>query len=151
MNTEHGVRPSGLALAAVALAAIIFLVSPGIGGAATPTDRKIAALQRQVRTLQKQVKTIQAQAKVARGQQYLAFAGSTCATALTADLLQGTWGVIDQIAQATQGRTYFGPQQQLDDYRNCAIPANPSVPRPPLATPPSILILNPLLAWLHEG
>jgi hypothetical protein len=119
-------------------------------GAASPTDRKIAALQRQVKTLQKQVKTMQTRLNIVRFEQNLAFAAATCDTAMTADLLQGTWGVIDQIAQAAQGRTYFGPQQQLNDYRNCSFLGNPpSVPRPPLASPPSISIFNPLLTWLH--
>jgi hypothetical protein len=146
MNT----RSSAVALFAASLVTITFLVLPATGAAATPTDRKIAALQRQVKALQKQVKTIQTRLNVVRIEQTLAFAAATCDTAMTADLLQGTWGVIDQIAQAAQGRTYFGPQQQLNDFRNCSFLGNPpSVPRPALASPPSIFILNPLLTWLH--
>lgn len=143
-------RSSVAALAAASLALIIILAVPATAGAATPTDRKIAALQRQVKALQKQVTIMQLRLNIVRTEQALAFAAATCDTAMTADLLQGTWGVIDQVAQAAQGRTYFGPQQQLNDFKNCSFLGNPpSVPRPGLASPPNIFILNPLLTWLH--
>jgi hypothetical protein len=39
-----------------------------------------------------------------------------CNTAITADGLQGTWRVIDELAAATQsGKTYFGPQTPVND------------------------------------
>jgi hypothetical protein len=56
------------------------------------------------------------------------FLGSTCQAALTADLFQGTWAVIEQVA----GRSIFGPQVQVNDYGNCAFMREPSVPRPPV-------------------
>jgi outer membrane murein-binding lipoprotein Lpp len=113
--------------------------------AATPTDRKIAALQRQVKTLQRQVKLLTTRVAQVNSNVEAAFIGSTCEAALTADLFQGTWAVIDQVA----GRPIFGPQTQVNDYRNCGALRTPAVPRPPLQAPPSISIFAPLIEWLH--
>jgi hypothetical protein len=126
-----------------ALALATFAVPPA--SAATPTDRKIAALQRQVKTLQKQVKTLTRRVAQVDGGVGAAFIGSTCEAALTADLFQGTWAIIDQVA----GRTIFGPQTQLNDFGNCGSLRNPAVPRPPLQAPPSISVFTPLIEWLH--
>jgi len=78
------------------------------------------------------------------------FEGDTCLGALDADLIQGTWGVIDQIAQTAQQKTYFGPQTPVSDYKNCADLANPDVPRGAITVPPTINPLLPLLQWMHE-
>ena len=44
-----------------------------------------------------------------------------CTAVVTADALQGTWAIIDQIATATQaGKTYFGPQTALNDQGLCS-------------------------------
>jgi outer membrane murein-binding lipoprotein Lpp len=128
-------------LAALALATC---AAPS-ASAATPTDRKIAALQRQVKTLQRQVKLLTTRVAQANSGVEAAFVGSTCQAALTADLFQGTWAVIDQVA----GRPIFGGQTQVNDYRNCGALRSPAVPRPPLQAPPSISIFAPLLEWLH--
>ena len=50
----------------------------------------------------------------------LTLAGVACEAAITADVIQRTWGVIDEIAQATLSRTYFGPQAPLNDQKGCA-------------------------------
>src|SRR5215211_4113889 len=105
-----------LALAA-ALAA--FLVAAPAASAADPNTAKIAALQKQVKTLQKQVTALTKRVKNDEDQLAVNFEGDTCLGAQTADLIQGTWGVIDQIAQALQARTYFGAQTAVDDFRNC--------------------------------
>ena len=137
-----------ITLAALASAALVAaLAAPA--GAATPTDRKIAALTKQVNALQKQVKSLSTQLTATRRELTINFGGDTCAVALLADIQMGTWSVIDQIAQATQGKTYFGQQPAVDDYKNCSFLAQPDVPRPGPQTPPSIRILDPLLQWLH--
>ena len=64
-------------------------------------------------------------------------------------LIQGTWGVIDQIAQPLQQKVYFG-QVQVNDYKNCADLGKPKVPRVGIVVPPTIAPLLPLLQWLHE-
>lgn len=77
------------------------------------------------------------------------FTATTCLGATTADLIQGTWGVVDQIAQAAQQKTYFGPQTSAPDYANCSTLVQPRVPRVGIVVPPTINPLLPLLEWLH--
>lgn len=109
------------------------------------SGKNVVGLQRQVRALQKQVRALTVRVKTLETYSGAPFLGSTCQAALTADLFQGTWAVIDQVA----GRTIFGPQTQVNDYANCEYLRSPSVPRPPLQVPPSISIFNPLIDWLH--
>jgi hypothetical protein len=128
----------------LALGAMFARAEPAVS--ADPTNAKIAALQKQVRTLQAQMKTVQRNVTNLRGQLALNFEGDTCLGAQTADLLQGTWGIVDQVA----GRTIFGPQSPVSDFNNCADLAQPDVPRPGIRVPPTIEPLRPLLQWLHE-
>jgi hypothetical protein len=121
------------------------LLAAPSASAATPTDRKVAALARQVAALQKQVKTLNKRVRTLEVYSISPFLGSTCQAALTADLFQSTWAVIDQVA----GRTIFGPQTQVNDFGNCAFLRSPAVPRPALQVPPSITLLNPIIDWLH--
>jgi hypothetical protein len=137
------------ALVVVALTLAGFAARADAARAASPTDKKIAALTKQVNALQKQVKTLTTQLTATRRELVINFAGDTCSAALLADIQIGTWAVIDQIAQAAQGKTYFGQQTAVDDYKNCSFLAQPDVPRPAPQTPPSIRILDPLLQWLH--
>jgi type II secretory pathway component PulM len=131
--------------AALLLVLAFALLVPPAAAPAGGADRNIVALQRQVRALQKQVKTLNRRVKTLEAYSGAPFLGSTCQAALTADLFQGTWAVIEQVA----GRSIFGPQVQVNDYGNCAFMREPSVPRPPVQVPPSISIFNPLMQWLH--
>lgn len=144
-------------LAAVAAAFLAMLGTRSAATASGAGDPRIAVLQRQVKTLQAQIKVLQVQGKrlssdVAdtNDQLQVNFEGDTCLGAMSADLLQGTWGVIDQIATTAQQKTYFGPQTQISDYKNCADLANPNVPRGAITVPPTINPLLPLLQWMHE-
>jgi hypothetical protein len=79
----------------------------------TPTERKlqkdVASLKAQVKTLKKSITTTQ---NIAVG---IGLIGA-CNTAITADGLQGTWQVLDQLSAATQsGKTYFGSQSPVND------------------------------------
>jgi hypothetical protein len=47
-------------------------------------------------------------------------AGVACEAAINADVFQKTWGVIDEIAQTTMQRTYFGAQVPLNDQKACS-------------------------------
>ena len=132
-----------IAATLVAALALATIAAP-TASAASPTDRKIAALQRQVKTLQRQVKVLTTRVTLAQNNTVGGFVGSTCLAALTADLFQGTWAVIDQVA----GRTIFGPQTQVNDHGNCALLRDPAVPRPPLQVPPSITVFSPVIEWL---
>jgi hypothetical protein len=107
-------------------------------------------LQAQVKALQVQGKRLSSNVADTNDQLQVNFEGDTCLGALDADLIQGTWGVIDQIAQTAQQKTYFGPQTQVSDYKNCADLANPDVPRGAITVPPTISPLLPLLQWMHE-
>jgi hypothetical protein len=144
-------------LAAVVAAFLAMLGTRSAADASGAGDPRIAVLQRQVKLLQAQVKALQVQGKrlsseVAdtNDQLQVNFEGDTCLGAVNADLIQGTWGVIDQIATTAQQKTYFGPQTQVSDYKNCADLANPDVPRGAITVPPTINPLLPLLQWLHE-
>lgn len=140
---------AGLCAGALAAALVVALAVPEAAVSADPTNAKIAALQKQVRTLQTQMRTAQRSIGFLNQQLALNFEGDTCLGAQTADLIQGTWGVIDQVAQTAQARTYFGPQTPVLDYNNCADLAQPDVPRPGIKVPPTIEPLRPLLQWLH--
>ena len=102
---------------ALTLAALVLAIPATQAGAAKqagPTAAQFRALQKQVTTLQKQVKTLQKQQKDTNGLA-LGLAGVlVCEDVVITDALQGTWNVVDQIAQATQaGKTYFGAQTPL--------------------------------------
>jgi hypothetical protein len=79
----------------------------------TPTEKKlqkdVAALKAQLKALKKSVAETE---KVAIGVGII----GACNTAITADGLQATWQLIDQLSVATQaGKTYFGPQTPVSD------------------------------------
>ena len=139
-----------LMMLATLTAAAAAAVARPASAAAGAGDPRIAALQKQVKAMQVQVKALRTLALDLRAQLALNFEGDTCLLAESADLVQGTWGVIDQIAQATQQKTYFGPQTPVTDYQNCADLAQPAVPRPGVLVPPTVSPLGPLLQWLHE-
>ena len=135
----------------LALAGIIaFAAAPRAALSADPTTAKIAALQRQVKTLQTQVKSLRRTDVNLKNQLGLNFEGDTCLGAQVADLIQGTWGVLDEITQALQQKTTFGPQVPVTDYDNCHDLTGPDVPRPGIRVPPTIDPLRPLLQWVHE-
>ena len=136
-------------LALAAALAVLAIVAPTASAARDPNAAKIATLQKQVKTLQKQVKTLTTRLADAEDQLDANWEGDTCLGAQTADLIQGTWGVIDLMAQALQGRTYFGVQTAVDDYQNCADLRQPEVPRQSIGAPPKIGFLQTLLQWLH--
>jgi hypothetical protein len=140
----------GVSALVLVVAGVVFFAAARPAVSADPTGAKIAALQHQVKALQTQVKALRAADTIIRDQVSLNFEGDTCLGAQVADLIQGTWGVIDQIAQPLQQKVYFGPQVQVNDYKNCADLNKPNVPRGGIVVPPTIAPLLPLLQWLHE-
>src|SRR5438445_12227235 len=96
------------AVAAAVIAAALTAVAMGTAG--TSADPQVAALQKRVTKLEKDVKALQKTQKTLIGGVFASYAGLACESAATADALQATWSVVDQIAQATQaGKTYFAP------------------------------------------
>ncbi len=116
------------ALAAVAVSAI---VAAGAASAATPTDKQITALQKQTASLQKQVKALQKTAKDLVAIANFTFALATCQTAITADALQGTWAVVNQVA----GRAIFPAAVNIPDDGACNALR---IGRQPTVVPPTI-------------
>jgi outer membrane protein TolC len=109
--------------------------------------QQVADLGAQVRTLQKEVKTLQKQVKSAQSETAANYVGDACLTAMTTDVLQATWLIIDSIATTAQANTYFNAQTALDDKGTCN---DISVPRA-LPTPgvaPTISPFGPFLTWL---
>jgi hypothetical protein len=140
-----------IAFAVLATASLFAFVAPPESAiSAGSADPRIAALQKQVKTLQAQVKRLNTRVSSIDQQLGLNWEGDTCLGAQVADLIQGTWGVVDQLSAATQaGKTYFGPQTQVDDYGNCADLARPDVPRLGIRVPPVVDSMRLLLQWLH--
>jgi hypothetical protein len=128
--------------AAAIVAAFLFV---GSSAAGTPTEKKlikqVAVLQAQVKVLQKQVKQLQKRADSTLKVVGLSIVYTTCLGAVTTDALQGTWTVIDQIAQPLQQKTYFGPQAPVDDFKSCTALG---VARSQ-AVPPSVSVFSTLL------
>jgi hypothetical protein len=143
-------RLLAVALAATCIA-LLFAALETRASASGSGDPRIAVLQKQVKLLQGQVKALQGEQRRAesyafdtRDQVALSFTSQTCLAAQVADLFEGTWGVIDQI------KPTFGTQTQVNDYGDCAQLIKPSVPRNPVAVPPSVnTTLVPLMSWLH--
>ena len=86
--------------AVVLVMVVATLVPAAPAPAATPTDRKIAALQRQVKALQKEVKTLRT-AVVAN------YAADACLAASVADVFQATWLTVDAFAFAQTKERIF--------------------------------------------
>jgi hypothetical protein len=127
-----------LVLLISALAVLAALV-PAASSAATPTDRKIAALQRQVTSLQKQVTALKKQTKFNTNEIGANYTGDACLTALTSDLFLGTWATLTESAS-------FGTQAQIADQGACA---GIRVARPGVQRPPLVSVFDPLINWIR--
>jgi hypothetical protein len=106
-------------VAAAVLAAA--LTSTAGAPAATSPDKlakQVAAMTKRVTALEKKVKTLETQNRQLSQGLDVVFVVSVCSAAITADALQGTWTVIDQIAQPTLQKTFFGPQVAVNDPTN---------------------------------
>jgi hypothetical protein len=116
----------------VAVALVLAAPAQSAGPSNKQLARQIKTLQKQVKTLQKQVKTVDLHAAIA-----IVYAG--CATAVTADALEGTWTVIDQV----NGAPIFGPQVAVNDFGVCEAV---QITRAPTQMPPNVSVFNSLLA-----
>lgn len=121
-------------IAAIAAGAVALVLAAPAQPAA-PTNRQLA---KQIKVLQKQVKTLKKQVKEAQLIAIGSLVYTGCATAVTADALQGTWTVIDQVA----GRTIFGPQPAVNDYSVCSLY---EITRAPTQVPPNVSVFSSLL------
>jgi hypothetical protein len=133
------------ALAAIVLTAAV-LVAPAAAArkpsAAPPSQ---AALAKRVTTLEKKVTALTKQVTTLQRIAGASLAYTECSIGATADAFAGTWSVVDQVAQATQARTYFGAQPVVSDFNACAafnINRNPAVP-------PNLSVFSALTALLR--
>src|SRR5262245_18716605 len=133
------------ALTLAALALVVPATQASAAKSAGPTTAQFKALQKQVTALQKQVKTLQKQQKDLDNFTSALVGVLVCENVVITDALQGTWNVVDQIAQATQaGRTYFGAQTPLADKGAC----NAFKITRSQGVPPSAAVFNSLVALL---
>ena len=111
-----------IALLALVLAVGIATYSAAAWSASPPSPtekqllKSVATLKVQVAKLQKSDKTQNTAINNVANVAVASLVYSACATAVTADVVQGTWQIVDQIASATQaGKTYFGAQTPVAD------------------------------------
>jgi hypothetical protein len=102
------------------------------------TNVKLAKLDSRVKKLEKSNKTLLLVAVAT-------LAGVACNATLTADAFQATWSVMDQVTQAVQMRTYFGPQTAVNDQKSCS---DLEIPRQP-ASPPSLAAFPKLIDFFY--
>lgn len=119
-------------------------------GQAAPTaaalKAQVADLAGQVKVLTAQVKTIKARLAKQNDYDHAIYDSEACITAVTADALQGTWLLIDKLAQ-TSGTTYFGTLSPVDDRGACK---GFKVARSLLTAPPGLQGYGTLIGWLES-
>ena len=121
-------------LASVAALTALAAIPAPVAGAATPTEKKLAALQKQVTALTKQVKFL-------RGELDANYSGDACLAASTADAFQQTW-----LFAGTFPATSTGPSVTEKDY-SCA---NIRVTRqlPTAGRAPTVTAFQAILTWI---
>ncbi len=130
--------------------------------APTPTEKallrdvktltsQVKTLQGNVKTLQTNVKKLQTDTQAAALTSVAAILADFCSAAITADAIQGTWQVIDQLSAATQaGKTFFGAQTPVDDTINGqSVCQNIGVVRSQ-SVPPTVTPFASLLGLLRQ-
>jgi hypothetical protein len=120
------------------------LLSAGAASAATPTAKKIAALQKDVKALKSTVKKQQKTIRSLTIDIGLNYISDACIMGITADAIQGTWVTVDPAL----ANPVFGPQQAIGDRGACSVLTNPNVVREGLKTPPTMNVFNTMIAWL---
>lgn len=116
-------------------------LSASSAGAATPEAKQIKALQKQVTVLQKSVKTLQKQVKLVDVEATVGFVATACTLAMTADLFQATWTVINPLSTTSPFSALVGTP--VTDYDACS---DLKLTRTPGAT---LAPYNSLIDWLY--
>jgi hypothetical protein len=125
-------------LVLIVVSAVLAALVPAAASAASPIDRKIAALQKQVTSLQKQVKALKQQTTFNTAEISANYAGDACLTVLTSDIFLGTWSTLTESGS-------FGTQAQNADKGACAAI---HVPRPGVQHPPLVSVFDPFISWI---
>jgi len=115
---------------------------------------EIASIQKQVADLGAQVKALTAQVKTLKKQTAMQlnyiisiYDQETCLATLTADAFQGTWLVIDKVAQPALNTTFFGSPSPVDDKGACG---KFKITRSLLQVPPTLAGLAKMMVWLQS-
>lgn len=113
----------------IAVAALAVTAVSTAGPSAQPQGptANIAALERKLNRMDRQVKKLDGRVKkLERTQRLLVtvavatLGGVACNAVITADAFQRTWAAVDEVALATQQKTYFGAHQPLTDHKSCS-------------------------------
>jgi outer membrane murein-binding lipoprotein Lpp len=141
------IAPIVVIVLAVALAA-----GASTANAAPSPQAQIAKLTSQVTALQKSVKKLQSDLK--KEQAALdSVAGffsvvDACQSAVIADALQGTWGIVDQLLAAGGKPVAWGPQAAVNDYGACALFKTTPIVHG-ITTPATTANLSALITIIH--
>ena len=135
------------------VAAVVLALAAGAAtaNAAPSPHAQIAKLNAQVTALQKTVKKLQADVKQLTSDTnnaFNVFVGiELCQTALVADALQGTWGIVDQLLVASGKPAAWGPQAAVDDHTACSVLSHNAIVHG-ITSPGSVANFSALIALL---
>jgi hypothetical protein len=110
-------------------------------------QRQLSDLGTQVKALTAQVKALKKRADAQDGYIRSIYDQETCIATLTADALQGTWLVIDKVAQPSLNTTFFGSPAPVDDKGACG---GFKISRAQLQVPPPIGGFAKMIGWLTD-
>lgn len=135
-----------------AVVAVVLALSAGTANAAPPPQAQIDTLKAQVAALQKTVKTLQSDLKktqTALDNTVDVFSAiSACEVALTADALQGTWGIVDQLLVAAGKPAAWGPQAAVNDFNACGLLSKNAIVHG-IVSPGTVTNFSALIQLLH--
>ena len=103
-------------LFAAAVAVVMATAVLAAPAAAVSPQARIAKLERTVKTQQKAIKKLQKDVKTANELGLLAAAFAVCSTAITADALQSTWTILNQVP----GHPVIATQSPVGDAAVCS-------------------------------
>jgi hypothetical protein len=131
------------------LAALVVIVPMALSAPApNPLAGRVSALEQQVKVLRKQLVATRSDLGRVKGDLAANYGADACMLALTGDVFQGTWSVIDQVSQATMSKVFFGPQSPLNDKGGCTRPTPPiGVTRPANQVPGSLSSFQKVIDW----
>ena len=101
----------------------------------------MTALEKKVNTQAKQIKALQKKAKETEEFAVAVYVATVCLVASTADVVQNTWAVVNQVAN----RAVLPAAQSLDDRGACNAL---QIQRQTSQVPPTISVLGALLSLL---
>ena len=131
-------------LVVVVLAAAAIALQGAAAG--TTADPKVAALEKRIAKLEARVKKVEKFNSDTTLVEVGTLAAIACQAAMTADALQTTWTVVDQIAQTAQSKVYFGPQTPLNDQKSCS---DLKLVRLAVGAPPSLVPLSSVIDFVY--